>query len=331
MDFGVGVASGTDALILALEAQGIGPGDEVITTPFTFFATAEAISRCGATPVFVDIDPSTYNIDWQLLEPKITARTKAIMPVHLFGQSADMESLVEIAQRYDLKVVEDACQAIGAEYKGRRVGGLGDAGCFSFFPSKNLGGAGDGGMVVLNDGELAEKMRLLREHGSSRKYHHQFLGHNSRLDALQAAFLLVKLKYLDEWNKERRELAAHYSELLGAAPEIKTPEVLPGASPVFNLYVIRTSMRETLREVLTQAGVATGIYYPLPLHLQEVYRDLGYEKGELPQSENAAQETLALPLYPCMPKETVEKVSALIIDAITKGRAGTRSLSDAPS
>lgn len=311
--YGIGVANGTDALILSLEALGIGEGDEVITTSFTFFATTESISRVGARPVFVDIDPKTFNLDVNLIKEKITEKTKAIIPVHLFGQPADMDAIMKLAQKYNLKVIEDACQAIGAEYKGKKIGSFGDTACFSFFPSKNLGGAGDGGMVVANDAQVFEKIRLLRQHGSSKKYCHTILGHNSRLDEIQAAMLLVKLKYLDLWNEKRRKNAYLYNELLKGT-DVITPYEIEDIKHVYHLYVVRAKNRDSLAEKLKQNGIASGVYYPLPLHLQEVYRDLGYQRGDLPESEKASLETLALPLYPEMSEEKVRKVVQILTD-----------------
>ncbi len=313
--YGVGVANGTDALILSLEAMGIGAGDEIITTPFTFFATTECISRVGAKPVFVDIDPKTFNLDIDLIEEKINENTRAIMPVHIFGQPVDMDIVMAIAKKHNLKVIEDACQAIGAEFNGKRIGGLGDTGCFSFFPSKNLGCAGDGGMVVTNDKDLAERVHLLRQHGSPKKYHHTILGHNSRLDALQAAILLVKLKYLDSWNDKRRENAYIYSELLKNV-DVTTPFEMDNVKHVYHLYIIRTKKRDELEKALREAGISTGIYYPVPLHLQEVYADLGYKWGDLLESEKASKETIALPLYAELEREQIESVVEVVKRAI---------------
>lgn len=310
----VGLASGTDALILALDAVGVGPGDEVITTPFTFFATAEAISRVGATPVFVDIEPRTYNIDPAAIEPAITERTKAVIPVHIFGHPADMKPIVEIGKRHKLKVIEDACQAIGAEYRGARVGALADAACFSFFPTKNLGGCGDGGALTTNDAGLAGRIRLLREHGSKKKYQHSVLGYNSRLDALQAAILQVKLRHLDNWNDARRLLAHRYNELLGGLP-VRTPFEDADVKHVYHLYIIRARERGALEEALGAAGIAFGVYYPVPLHLQEVYEPLGVPAGSLPKSEAASTETLALPLYPELPIKFQDEVAKAVRSA----------------
>lgn len=307
----VGVASGTDALLLALDAAGIGEGDEVITTPYTFFATAEAISRRGAVPVFVDIDPESFNINPALVEEKITPRTKAIIPVHLYGLPAEMEPLMEIARRHNLFVLEDACQAIGSAYRGKKSGSLGDAAAFSFFPTKNLGAYGDGGMLVTFDPVLAEKVRVLRLHGGARKYYHSDLGYNSRLDELQAAVLRVKLRYLDRWNEQRREAAARYDALLEGTGII-TPRRFKEAYQVYHLYIVRTPDRDRLFEYLKSQGIGCGIYYPVPLHLQEIYRSLGYRKGDCPEAEKAAEETLALPFFPEITASEQEYVAETI-------------------
>ncbi len=309
--YAVGVASGSDALLLALMAGGIGPGDEVITTPYTFFSTVSAIVRAGARTVLVDIDPDSYNIDPAGIEERITERTRGVLPVHLFGRCADMHAMVALARKHELFVVEDAAQAIGAEYKGRRAGALGDVGCLSFFPSKNLGGFGDGGMIVTNRGELAERIRILRVHGMQPKYVHRYVGINSRLDALQAVVLTQKLKHLDDWHRRRRENAEHYNRCFREAGLTEKGAVVlpPGdgtaASPsgeqrrdVFNQYVIRVRDRDGLREYLAEQGVGSEVYYPIPLHLQECFASLGYRRGNFPESERAAQETLALPIYP---------------------------------
>ncbi|KRQ87427.1 dTDP-3-amino-3,6-dideoxy-alpha-D-galactopyranose transaminase [Caloramator mitchellensis] len=294
---GIGVANGTDALVLTLKAFGIGEGDEVITSPFTFFASAETISQVGATPVFVDIEPDTYNIDAEKIEEKITEKTKAIIPVHIFGQMCDMDRIMEIARKHNLIVIEDACQAIGSEYKGKKAGSIGHAACFSFFPTKNLGGYGDGGMIVTNDDELAAKIRMLRFHGSKVKYYHDMLGFNSRLDELQAAILNVKFKYLDEWNNKRNEKAHIYNELLKDT-SCKVPTEREYNKHIYHLYIIQHEKREELINFLKENGVATGIYYPVPLHLQNVYKYLGYKEGDLPNSEYASKRTFAIPLYP---------------------------------
>jgi len=295
--YGIGVANGTDALVMALRALGIGPGDEVITSPFTFFASAEGISNVGATPVFVDIDPKTYCMDVSKLEERITERTRAIIPVHIFGHMVDMDPLMELAEKYHLKVVEDACQAIGSTYKGRPAGSIGNIGCFSFFPTKNLGGYGDGGMIVTSDEELTAKIRLLRHHGSPKKYHHVDIGYNSRLDAVQAAILRIKFPHLDRWNELRREKAAIYGEALRDLP-LHLPYESKDCRHVYHLYVIATDLRDQLMEHLKERGVASGIYYPVPLHLQPVYQGLGYKPGDFPNAEAACRRCLAIPMYP---------------------------------
>lgn len=296
--FAVGVASGTDALQLALLALGIGPGDEVITTPFTFIATAEAISHTGATPVFVDIDPLTYNLDVEQIESKISPRTRAILPVHLYGQPADMDPILAVAGRHKLAVIEDCAQAIGAEYKGRRVGALGDAGCFSFFPSKNLGGAGDGGMIVINDERLADRLKRLRAHGSSRKYFHEEIGYNSRLDEIQAAIIGVKLRYLDRWTEARRSRAVMYEDALSAVPAIGRPSVAPDRTHVWHQYTVRAGDRDELKKRLAAEGIDSAVHYPIPIHLQPAYAHLALGAGAYPRSELAANEVLSLPIYP---------------------------------
>ena len=305
--YAVGVNSGTDALFLSLKALGINEGDEVITTPFTFIATAEIIANCGAKPVFVDIDPKTFNIDPNsVLKYLSTLRTKkrpkAIIPVHLFGQIADMDRIMRIARKYKLYVIEDAAQAIGAEYKGKKAGSIGDVGCFSFFPSKNLAAYGDGGMVVTNNKKIADKIRLLRNHGSSpkEKYLNLIVGTNSRLDALQAAILRVKLKYLPKWSKKRAEKATYYStHLVTQSPnDLVTPYIAPGHTHIFHQYTIRTKNRDQLKKYLEKNGIPTMIYYPLPLHLQPAFKYLKYKKGDFPEAEKTAKEVLSLPIYP---------------------------------
>jgi dTDP-4-amino-4,6-dideoxygalactose transaminase len=303
--YAVGVASGTDALLLSLMALEVGGGDKVITTPYTFFATAGSISRVGAEVVFVDIDPETYNMDPEKLEECLAAMpskeaVKAIIPIHLYGQCADMESILSIARQYDIPVVEDAAQAIGACYHEQKAGSLGTFGCFSFFPSKNLGGFGDGGMVTTSNENLAETVRILRVHGSNPKYVHKMIGCNSRLDALQAAVLLVKLQHLDRWTEGRRENARYYESRFaesGLHESIKLPKVSEGNYHIYNQFVVRSDKRDELREFLGQRGIGTEIYYPIPLHLQQCYQTLGYTEGTFPQSEKAAEETLALPIY----------------------------------
>ena len=313
--YAVGVASGTDALQLALPACDIKPGDEVITTPFTFIATAETIAKCGATPVFADIDPKTYNIDPTKLESKISQKTKAILPVHLYGQPVDMRSTLKFAQKYNLKVIEDCAQALGAEYKGKRVGSIGDVGCLSFFPSKVLGAYGDGGMIVTNNTDIAERAEMLRNHGCKEKYYHLIHGFNSRLDSIQAAILRVKLGHLDEWIEVRRHKASLYGQLLEQIDGIKPPYVAPYSYHIFNYYTIRLNSelgRDELREFLGSQGIATAIYYPLSLHLQEVYRDLGYKTGDFPASEQAQEEVLSLPIYPELEDQQIEGLVGLI-------------------
>ena len=312
----VGMSSGTDAILCALMALGVGPGDEVIIPSFTFFATGGSVSRLGARPVFVDIDSATFNIDPAQMEAAITARTKVIMPVHLFGQCAAMEPIAELAARHRLSVVEDAAQAIGAQRHGGRAGSFGRIGCFSFFPSKNLGGAGDGGMAVTNDGDLAERLRVLRNHGMKPKYYHSFVGANFRLDAIQAAVLRVKLKHLDEWHQARRRNAAAYDRLLADAP-VGTPVIAEGNVSIYNQYVLRCPRRDELREYLTRAEIGTEIYYPVPLHLQECFADSGRQRGDLPESERAADEVLALPVYPELTGAQVEYTSQAIRDFYT--------------
>jgi dTDP-4-amino-4,6-dideoxygalactose transaminase len=319
--FAVGVSSGTDALLVALMAEGIGAGDEVITTPFTFFATAGSIARLGAKPVFVDIDATTYNLAADQIASKITSKTRAIMPVHLYGQMSDMDAIMAIAGKHGLVVIEDAAQAIGAEDKGRRAGSMGHYGCFSFFPSKNLGGAGDGGMVVTNDAARAEKLACLRVHGSKEKYYHKWIGGNFRLHALQAAVVTVKLRHLDQWTLARQNNAKRYEALFRSSglQVVTSREYQParwqnsainkggrcvvvpaiaGGRHIFNQFVIRVPQRNELKAWLKKAGIDTEIYYPLPLHLQECFGYLGHHKGDFPESERAAEETLALPVYP---------------------------------
>ena len=304
----IGVASGSDALLLSLMALGIGSGDEVLLPPFTFFATAGSVSRLGAIPVFVDIDPETYNIDPSGIEERISSKTKAIIPVHLFGQCADMDPLLKVAKGRKLFVIEDAAQALGAEYRpiageeGRRAGQMGDLGCFSFYPTKNLGAFGDAGMVVTDNPELSEKVRLLRAHGSQPKYFHKWIGINSRLDTVQAAILLVKFKYLEKWTGERQRKAERYrllfQDLLSSVDGIRLPTVQYQNRHIFHQYVIRVRERDRLRKSLAEGGIGTDIYYPLPLHLQECYASLGYRRGDLSNSEKASEEVLALPIYP---------------------------------
>jgi dTDP-4-amino-4,6-dideoxygalactose transaminase len=298
----IGCASGSDALLLALMAVGVGPGDEVITTPYSFFATVSAITRLGAVPVFVDIEPETLNFDISQIESKFTSRTRAIQPVHLYGQCADMDALLAITEPRGIAVVEDAAQAIGADENGRRAGTMGDVGCFSFYPSKNLGGMGDGGFMTTNNGELARKLNALRVHGSEEKYYHKWVGLNSRLDGFQGAVLRAKLPYLDGWTEKRRKNAARYREYFtdaGLTENVLLPHERGNAKHIYNQFVVRVpGRRDELRGYLTEKGVGTDIYYPVPLHLQECFRFLGYSDGDMPESELASKETLALPIYP---------------------------------
>ena len=333
----ISVGNGTDALVLSLKSMEIGKGDEVITTPFTFFATAEAISAVGATPVFVDVNKETFNIDVTKIEEKITSKTKAIMPVHIFGQSADMDEINEIAKKHNLYVIEDACQAVGGKYKGRKIGTLGDIACFSFFPTKNLGCAGDGGMIVTNDDKIATIARALRTHGSGEngqkaynllnnieeevktaegandtvynplKYYNYLIGFNTRLDAIQASILSVKLKEIDSWNAKRREIVELYDEALQNS-DLVTPVAKDYNEHVYHMYILQSENREEVLTKLKEAGIATGVYYPVPLHLQKVYKDLGYKEGDMPVSEYLSHRTFAIPVYPELTKEQVEYI-----------------------
>lgn len=333
----ISVGNGTDALVLSLKALGIGVGDEVITTPFTFFATAEAISAVGATPVFVDVNKDTFNIDVTKIEEKITNKTKAIMPVHIFGQCADMDKINEVAKKHNLYVIEDACQAIGGKYKGRNVGSLGDIACFSFFPTKNLGCAGDGGMIVTNNDEIATIAKALRTHGSGEngqkaynllnnieevvntadgandtiynplKYYNYLIGYNTRLDAIQAAILKVKIKEIDKWNAKRREIVKIYNEALKDT-ELVTPICKDGIESVYHMYILQSENREEVLQKLKEANIATGVYYPVPLHLQKVYKDLGYKEGDMPVSEYLSHRTFAIPVYPELTEEQIEYI-----------------------
>ncbi len=314
----VGVASGVDAIKLALRALNIGPGDEVITAANTFIATALAVSAVGAKPVLVDIDPATYNLDPALLESAITPRTKAILPVHLYGQPADMEAIAAIARRHGLRVVEDACQAHGARYRGHRVGSLSDIAAFSFYPGKNLGAYGDGGAVVTNDPALADRVASLRNYGSRVKYYHDELGENSRLDTLQAAVLNVKLRYLDDWNRQRRATAARYTAAFAGLPELTVPATLAATEPVYHLYVIRHRRRDALSEYLKQHGIATIIHYPVPIHLQKAYLSLGLAPGAFPHTERAANEILSLPMFAELTTQQGEHVARAIADFAAK-------------
>jgi len=323
---GIGVSSGTDALLLALMAIGVGPGDEVITTPYSFFATAGAVARLGAKPIFVDIEALTYNIDPSKIGQAITSKTKAIIPVHLYGQCADMAPILELAQHHNVKVIEDAAQAIGSEYRdGRRAGSMGTVGCLSFFPSKNLGCLGDGGMVVTNDVDLAERMKVLRVHGGKPKYYHKLIGGNFRLDTIQAAVLNVKLNYLDEWTRRRQANAQRYEKLFQESGLVQKRNVVRLPAPVYrdsgakhyhiyNQFVVRVEQRDALMAHLKQKGIGTEIYYPIPFHMQECFRYLGYKEGDFPESERAARETLAIPIYPelsaAMQTEVMEGIAS---------------------
>lgn len=337
----ISVGNGTDALVVSLKAMGIGEGDEVITTPFTFFATAESISAVGATPVFVDVNKEDFNINVCKIEEKITSKTKAIMPVHIFGQSCDMDAINEIAKKYNLFVIEDACQAIGGKYKGRRIGSLGDIACFSFFPTKNLGCAGDGGMIVTDNDDLATIIRALRTHGSGEngqkaynlinnideeiakvenandtvynplKYYNYLIGFNTRLDAIQAAILRVKLKEIDNWNSKRREIVEIYNDALNDQPLV-TPFSNKDVEHVYHMYILQSENREEVLKILKDKGVATGVYYPVPLHLQKVYKNLGYKEGDMPVAEYLSHRTFAIPVYP----ELTEDQINYIIDSI---------------
>ncbi|MEA2015261.1 MAG: DegT/DnrJ/EryC1/StrS family aminotransferase [Actinomycetota bacterium] len=319
----IGVASGTDALLISLMAIGIKPGDEVITTPFTFFATAGSIARLYAKPVFVDIDPRIYNIDpnklEDLLKKSYNSKIKAIMPVHLYGQCVDMDPILELAEKYNLRVIEDAAQSLGSTYKGKQSGSLGDLGCFSFFPTKNLGAYGDGGMVVTNNGELAEKIRLLRVHGSKPKYYHSVVGLNSRLDEIQAAILNVKFNYLSKWIEQKREKANLYNKLFkeSLSDKVITPFEARGNYHTYHQYTVRIKdrKRDDVRNYLKEQSIGTSVYYPLPLHLQKCFADLGYKKGDFPESEKASKEVLSLPMYPEIEegrqREVVERLGEL--------------------
>ncbi len=314
--------SGTDALFLALLALNIGSGDEVITTPFSFFATAEVITRVGAKPVFVDIDPATFNLDLAQIEQAITAQTKAIIPVHLFGQPMDMTGLMAIAKTNQLLVIEDCAQATGAAWGEEKIGSMGDVGCFSFFPTKNLGACGDGGAITTNNLAIAQQMRILKEHGSPERYRHDFVGINSRIDAVQAVILSVKLPYLDYWNQQRHQAAQYYQKLLQHVNSLKLPQALPGGISVWNQYTVcvlsspQNNKRELLQQKLKEKGIIAMIYYPIPLHLQPVYQDLGYQKGQLPAVEQAALEVLSLPMFPGITPAEQEQVAYALKDCL---------------
>jgi len=311
----IAVNNGTTALQLVLAGLGIGPGDEVITVANTFIATAEAISAVGARPVFVDVDPVSYTMDPQLVEAAITPNTKALLPVHLYGQAADVDALLEIARRHNLHLVEDACQAHGATYKGRKAGSLGVAGCFSFYPGKNLGCLGEGGAVVTSNPELAQRMRMLRDHGSVKKYEHSLPGYNYRLEGLQGGFLSIKLRYLDRWNARRREVAKLYHQLLSES-SLGLPVEMGWGEHVYHLYVIQADDREALRNALNAAGVECGLHYPVPLHLQAAYADPGYEKGRFPVSEHLSSHILSLPMHPFITDEEVKRVASVLLETL---------------
>jgi dTDP-4-amino-4,6-dideoxygalactose transaminase len=310
--YAVGVSSGTDAILNSLMSLEIGGGDEVITTPFTFFATAGCIVRTGAKPVFADIDPRTYNINPKLIAAAVTKKTKAIMPVHLFGQMADMDPIMDVAKKYGLAVIEDAAQSITSTYKGRKAGSVGTVGCFSFFPSKNLGGIGDGGMVVTNEKGLYERLVMMRNHGQNPKYYYKYIGGNFRLDPVQAAALLVKLPYLDEWSRARRRNADYYNRKF-AATSVTTPYVSPDCVSIYNQYVIRVPKRDKVIAHLRENNIGCEIYYPLPMHLQECFAYLGYKQGDFPQAEKAANEVMAIPIYPELTDEMKDYVAETIL------------------
>lgn len=324
--YGIGVSSGSDALLVCLMAENIGPGDEVITTPYTFFATVGAISRLGATPVFVDIDPETYNLDVSQIREKITEKTRAVIPVHLFGQMADMDPIMDLAREHNLVIIEDAAQAIGAEYKGRAAGSIGHYGCFSFFPSKNLGAIGDGGMVVTNDQERAERVKILRAHGSKPKYYHRVIGGNFRLDAIHAAVVSAKLSYLDGWTKGRQRNAKFYDHLFlehGLLSLVDGQKIvgIPSVATtrhIFNQYVIRVARRDELQAYLKSKGIGTEVYYPVPMHVQECFAYLGYSTGAFPESEAAAKETLALPIQPELNQDQIRYVVECVREFMMK-------------
>ena len=308
-EYAIGVGNGTDAIWLSLLALGVGPGDEVITVPNTFIATAEAISFCGAKPVFVDVDEKTYTLDPTFLEAAITPQTKAIIPVHLFGQTADMDSIMEIASAHGLSVIEDACQAHGAEYKSRAAGSMGDAGCFSFYPGKNLGAYGEAGAVVTNSPELDRKIRMLRDHGQQKKYQHALIGWNARMDGIQGAVLSVKLKHLVEWNEARIINARIYNELLGDVNGVMTPQEADYAKHVYHIYAIRVQDRDRLLNTLAEKDIHCGIHYPFPVHLQEAYHNLGLQEGRFSIAERCAGELISLPMFPELTREQIEHVA----------------------
>jgi len=314
VEHAVGLASGTDALYLCLKALDIKRGDEVITTPFTFIATAEAITYVGATPVFVDIDRYTLNMDVSKIEEKITLKTKAIIVVHLFGQPADMDEITELARKYNLKIIEDCAQSFGARYKGRHIGTISDAGCFSFYPSKNLGAYGDGGMMITSRNEIYENVNLLRNHGTVAPYRHRFIGYNSRLDEIQAAILRIKLKHIDEYNRNRRKLANIYTSILDGV--VQCPLEFQDRTHVYHQYTIRTQERDKVAAILRENNISSVVYYPVSLHMQEAFNYLGYKKGDLPESESAADEVLSIPIYPELEPEKAEYIGNVILKAL---------------
>jgi dTDP-4-amino-4,6-dideoxygalactose transaminase len=311
VNYAVGCASGTDALQVAMMALGVGNGDEVITTPFTFVATTETIALLGAKPVYVDVHPETFNIDPSKIEAAVTPKTKAIIPVHLYGQAADMDPIMKIAREHRLHVIEDAAQAMGASYKSRKIGTFGEAACFSFFPSKNLGGMGDAGMVVTGDKNLAERMKMIVVHGSKRRYHHEILGVNSRLDTLQAAVLAVKLQYLDQWNESRREYAATYDLLFQNLP-VTVPVQRQDCYHIFHQYTLKVPKRDALSAFLSERKIPHAIYYPIPLHLQEAFSGMGYRKGDFPVTERLSEEVISLPMHTELTKEAMEHIAGTI-------------------
>jgi dTDP-4-amino-4,6-dideoxygalactose transaminase len=318
VNFAVGVASGTDALVLALESLELGQGDEVITTPFTFIATSEAISRVGARPVFCDIEYDTLNIDPAKIKEKITPKTKAILPVHLYGLSCKMDEICSIAGKHNIKIIEDCAQSFGSEYQGKKTGTFGDCGTLSFFPAKTLGCFGDGGMIITNDEEIAKKIKMLRNHGSTKKYYYGMHGFNSRLDSLQAAILRVKLKYIDEWINKRMSNAQYYNELLSDIQGLNTPVIPKDLKHTFNYYTVRikNNKRQSVQEKLSSQGIAFAVSYPLSLHLQDVYKSLGYIKGDFPISEQAQEEVLSLPMYPELEKDQIKHIVKSIKEAL---------------
>jgi dTDP-4-amino-4,6-dideoxygalactose transaminase len=315
---GIGVASGTDALILALRACGVGPGDEVIIPPFTFVATASAVNAIGAKPVFADIRPDTYNIDPSDLSRRVTRKTKAIIPVHLYGLSADMDPILDFARANELRVIEDNAQSLGATYKGRRTGSMSDAACISFYPTKNLGACGDAGMIVSNSSEDAARLRTLRNHGQSEKYVSSEAGWNSRLDEIQAAILRVKLRHLPEWQRARQEHAAAYSKLLLGVPGIAPPLIPENYAHAFHQYTIRVEQRDALQQFLYERNIGSAVYYPVPLHLQPLYSSLGHKAGDFPHAEHAAKEVISLPMYPELRSEQITRVAEAVIEFVTK-------------